>query len=180
MAKQTDVRPKITLACVECKERNYITRKNRRNDPDRLELKKYCPRDRRHTAAPRDPLATAPVRTRRVRLRIGSAPCRSTRRTPGAPTRRPTPTRSGVEKIREFADAIGDPNPAYRDRGGRPRARPPGRDRAADVPVRADLPGRRARSIADPELGLDYSRVVHGEQRFALHAGRSAPATRSP
>jgi len=49
VAKQTDIRPKITLACVECKERNYITRKNRRNDPDRLELKKYCPRDRKHT-----------------------------------------------------------------------------------------------------------------------------------
>jgi large subunit ribosomal protein L33 len=29
VAKQTDIRPKITLACVECKERNYITRKNR-------------------------------------------------------------------------------------------------------------------------------------------------------
>ena len=35
---------KITMACVECKERNYITKKNRRNDPDRLELKKFCPR----------------------------------------------------------------------------------------------------------------------------------------
>jgi len=45
----TDVRPKITLACVECKERNYITKKNRRNNPDRLEMKKYCPRDNRHT-----------------------------------------------------------------------------------------------------------------------------------
>src|SRR3954469_6118844 len=45
----TDVRPKITLACQECKNRNYITRKNRRNDPDRLELKKYCPKDRKHT-----------------------------------------------------------------------------------------------------------------------------------
>ena len=43
MAK-SDVRPKITLACVECKNRNYITRKNRRNDPDRIELKKFCPR----------------------------------------------------------------------------------------------------------------------------------------
>jgi large subunit ribosomal protein L33 len=32
----TDVRPKITLACQECKPRNYITQKNRRNDPDRL------------------------------------------------------------------------------------------------------------------------------------------------
>ena len=45
----TDVRPKITLACQECKNRNYITRKNRRNDPDRLELMKYCPKDRKHT-----------------------------------------------------------------------------------------------------------------------------------
>jgi large subunit ribosomal protein L33 len=45
----TDVRPKITLACQECKNRNYITRKNRRNDPDRIELKKYCPTDRKHT-----------------------------------------------------------------------------------------------------------------------------------
>ena len=43
-SKSADVRPKITMACVECKERNYITKKNRRNDPDRLELKKFCPR----------------------------------------------------------------------------------------------------------------------------------------
>lgn len=44
MAKKSgDVRPKITLACTQCKERNYITKKNRRNDPDRLEIKKYCP-----------------------------------------------------------------------------------------------------------------------------------------
>ena len=51
----TDVRPKITLACVDCKNRNYITRKNRRNDPDRLELKKYCPRAQaRCTARPAD------------------------------------------------------------------------------------------------------------------------------
>ena len=44
----TDVRPKITLACTECKNRNYITRKNRRNDPDRLEMKKFCPTCRAH------------------------------------------------------------------------------------------------------------------------------------
>ena len=49
-SKATDIRPKITLACQECKERNYITRKNRRNDPDRLELAKFCPRCRKHTA----------------------------------------------------------------------------------------------------------------------------------
>ena len=49
-SKSSDVRPKITLACVECKERNYITKKNRRNDPDRMEMKKFCPRCRTHTA----------------------------------------------------------------------------------------------------------------------------------
>ena len=47
-SKSSDVRPKITLACVDCKERNYITRKNRRNDPDRLVLRKYDPIVRRH------------------------------------------------------------------------------------------------------------------------------------
>ena len=49
MAKATDVRPKSTLACTECKDRNYITKKNRRNDPDRLDLKKFCPTCRQHT-----------------------------------------------------------------------------------------------------------------------------------
>ncbi len=32
----------ITMACTECKNRNYTTDKNRRNTPGRLELKKYC------------------------------------------------------------------------------------------------------------------------------------------
>lgn len=49
MAAKSDVRPKITMACTECKERNYITKKNRRNDPDRLDLQKFCPRCRKHT-----------------------------------------------------------------------------------------------------------------------------------
>lgn len=43
MAK-SDVRPKVTLACADCKERNYITKKNRRNNPDRIEMKKFCSR----------------------------------------------------------------------------------------------------------------------------------------
>ncbi len=51
MAKKTgDIRPKINLACTECKDRNYITKKNKRNNPDRLELKKFCPKCQRHTA----------------------------------------------------------------------------------------------------------------------------------
>jgi large subunit ribosomal protein L33 len=41
-------RPVITLACTECKERNYTTEKNRRNDPNRIEINKYCPRCRQH------------------------------------------------------------------------------------------------------------------------------------
>jgi large subunit ribosomal protein L33 len=48
VASSSDVRPKITLACEECKHRNYITKKNRRNDPDRLEMKKFCPNCGRH------------------------------------------------------------------------------------------------------------------------------------
>jgi large subunit ribosomal protein L33 len=47
MAKKA-VRSHVTLACIECKERNYITEKNRRNDPGRLELNKYCSRCRKH------------------------------------------------------------------------------------------------------------------------------------
>ena len=45
MAKAGD-RDHITLACTECRERNYVTKKNKRNDPERLELKKFCPRCR--------------------------------------------------------------------------------------------------------------------------------------
>ncbi|MDX9993012.1 MAG: 50S ribosomal protein L33 [Anaerolineales bacterium] len=43
------MRPVITLQCNDCKERNYTTQKNRRNDPQRMELSKYCPRCRKHT-----------------------------------------------------------------------------------------------------------------------------------
>jgi len=42
-------RVKITLRCSECKQRNYVTNKNKKNTPDRLELNKYCPFCRKHT-----------------------------------------------------------------------------------------------------------------------------------
>jgi len=48
--KKGEARIIITLACTTCKERNYTTTKNKRNDPDRLELNKYCPRCRQHVA----------------------------------------------------------------------------------------------------------------------------------
>ena len=38
-SKKKDVRPVIILACNECKSRNYVTEKNRRNDPNRMELR---------------------------------------------------------------------------------------------------------------------------------------------
>ena len=39
----------ITLQCTVCKERNYTTTKNKKNDPDRMELNKFCSRCRKHT-----------------------------------------------------------------------------------------------------------------------------------
>jgi large subunit ribosomal protein L33 len=48
-SKSSDVRPKITMACVDCKDRNYITKKNRRNNPDRLGMNKFCPKCGKHT-----------------------------------------------------------------------------------------------------------------------------------
>jgi large subunit ribosomal protein L33 len=44
-----DVRIAVTLACEECKRRNYQTNKSKRNNPDRISLRKYCKWCRRHT-----------------------------------------------------------------------------------------------------------------------------------
>jgi large subunit ribosomal protein L33 len=48
MAKRSGTHPIITLACSDCRERNYTTVKNQRSDPQRMELSKYCPRCRHH------------------------------------------------------------------------------------------------------------------------------------
>jgi large subunit ribosomal protein L33 len=45
-----DVRIAVTLACEECKRRNYQTNKSKRNNPDRITLAKYCRWCRRHTS----------------------------------------------------------------------------------------------------------------------------------
>jgi large subunit ribosomal protein L33 len=39
---KADNRPGITLACEDCKRRNYQTEKNKQNDRDRVAMKKYC------------------------------------------------------------------------------------------------------------------------------------------
>lgn len=36
------MRTMVTLACIECKRRNYTTTKNKQTLPDRFEIKKYC------------------------------------------------------------------------------------------------------------------------------------------
>jgi large subunit ribosomal protein L33 len=45
----TGVRVAITLACTECRRRNYQTQKSKRNSPDRVEFNKYCRWCGRHT-----------------------------------------------------------------------------------------------------------------------------------
>jgi large subunit ribosomal protein L33 len=39
----------VTLACSDCKRRNYNTTRNKKKSTDKLELKKYCPFCRTHT-----------------------------------------------------------------------------------------------------------------------------------
>jgi acyl dehydratase len=71
----------------------------------------------------------------------------------------------GREKIREFATAIGDSNPLFHDVDAASAAG------YADViapPTFAFALAFKAMLsvVSDPELGLDYSRVVHGEEKF--------------
>ncbi|MEU9129197.1 MaoC family dehydratase N-terminal domain-containing protein [Kitasatospora sp. NPDC048540] len=75
------------------------------------------------------------------------------------------PYEVGREKIREFAEAIGDANPAYTDPEAAKAFGHP------DVIAPPTFPfvityGAAGQVVNDPELGLDYSRVVHGDQKF--------------
>ena len=76
------------------------------------------------------------------------------------------PYEVGREKIREFADAINDQNPAYRDPAAARALGYPDVIAPPTFPIILTLKAGH-QVIADPQLGIDYSRVVHGEQRFA-------------
>ncbi|GAA1334177.1 MaoC family dehydratase N-terminal domain-containing protein [Saccharothrix algeriensis] len=78
------------------------------------------------------------------------------------------PYEVGREKIREFADAIGEANPVHRDPEA---ARAAGYRDVIAPPTFAIIVSLRANDVLvqDPELGLDYSRVVHGDQSFVHH-----------
>ncbi len=68
-------------------------------------------------------------------------------------------------KIAEFADAIGDPNPLYRDRAAAQAAGFPDVIAPPTFAIVISMAGS-AGAVADPGLGLNYAMVVHGEQRF--------------
>jgi acyl dehydratase len=78
------------------------------------------------------------------------------------------------EKIREFAEAIGASHPAYVDVAAARALGHPDVVAPPTFPMVLTADGNRA-MIDDPRLGLDFSRVVHGDQRFSyarpVHAG---------
>ena len=77
-------------------------------------------------------------------------------------------------KIADFADAIGDPNPVFRDRAA---ARAAGHADVIAPPTFAIVVAAAGSSkiTSDPGLGVNYAMIVHGEQSFAharpMHAG---------
>jgi len=68
-------------------------------------------------------------------------------------------------KIAEFADAIGDPNPLYRDRAAAQAAGYPDVIAPPTFAIVISM-ASTARVVVDPGLGVNYAMVVHGEQRF--------------
>ena len=68
-------------------------------------------------------------------------------------------------KIAEFADAIGDPSPVYRDRDAAVAAGYPDVIAPPTFPIVVTMASSGS-AVADPELGINYALVVHGEQRF--------------
>ncbi|WP_030758155.1 MULTISPECIES: MaoC family dehydratase N-terminal domain-containing protein [unclassified Streptomyces] len=76
------------------------------------------------------------------------------------------PYEVGREKIREFAAAVGDTNPVYSDPEA---AKSYGYPDVIAPPtfVFAITLKAAGQVVEDPQLGLDYSRVVHGDQKFA-------------
>jgi acyl dehydratase len=75
----------------------------------------------------------------------------------------PQPYEVGREKIREFAEAIADANPRYRNPEA---ARVLGHADVVAPPTFAMIPVLRGFDILMDDLGIEYSRVIHVDQRF--------------
>jgi acyl dehydratase len=69
------------------------------------------------------------------------------------------------DRVTQFADAIGEDDPIY---GDAPAARGAGFPEQVAPPTFATVLQimTSGQAVVDPELGLDYSRVVHGEQEY--------------
>lgn len=90
------------------------------------------------------------------------------------------PYEVGREKIREFAEAVGDAHPAYTDPEA---AKALGHSDVIAPPTFVFSITFKAAGqvIEDPQLGLDYSRVVHGDQKFVyVRPVRAGTGCRSP
>jgi acyl dehydratase len=74
----------------------------------------------------------------------------------------------GREKIAEFAAAIGSDDPTHRDPAA---ARSLGHPDVIAPPTLAVIVAQRAEAqiFADPDSGVDFSRLVHGQERFTHH-----------
>ena len=111
-----DVRIAVTLACEDCKRRNYQTNKSRRNSPDRIELRKFCRWCGKPHGAQGDALAPM-AKTRAQR--------KAERRAREEQERK----RSAGERERRVARSARHPGAGLRrhrrDRGGRGRASRP-------------------------------------------------------
>ncbi|GGM03667.1 MaoC family dehydratase N-terminal domain-containing protein [Nakamurella endophytica] len=78
------------------------------------------------------------------------------------------PYEVGVEKVREFCAAIGETNPLCVDRAAARAAGYPDLIAPPTFAI-AVVAGAQDRLLFHPELGLDFSRVVHRDQRFTHH-----------
>ena len=78
------------------------------------------------------------------------------------------PYEVGREKIREFADAVGATHLAHRDPAVARKLGHPDVVAPPTFPIVITLDAS-GQIIHDPQLGIDFSRVVHGDQRFHYH-----------
>ncbi len=92
----------------------------------------------------------------------------------------PTPYEVGREKIREFAESVGDPNPAYRDVEAAQALGHPDVVAPPTFPIVVAF-GLLTRLLEDPGSGLALHRVIHADQRFSytrpIHPGDRLLAT---
>ena len=75
------------------------------------------------------------------------------------------PYEVGRVKIREFAESVGDLHPAYLDAEAAKALGHPDVIAPPTFPIVISMPAV-GQVVDDPALGLDWSRVVHGDQRF--------------